>query len=109
MMAKPARNFEAVVASANALASGAVVYRTAEGSWSPHFKDALIARSKSEAEALLAAADGDVKATLIVELALIEVALEEGVAPRPRSLRERIRAEGPTVPIPQDPQPVIRT
>ncbi len=99
-MAKPAKNFEAVVATANALATGVVVYRQGDGSWSPRFADAFIARSKPEADALMIAAERDVVATLVVDLALIEVASDAQGTIRPRTLRERIRAEGPTVPLP---------
>lgn len=103
-MAKPARNFEAVALTANQLASGAVVYRTATGAWSEDFSSAVIARSQVEAEALLAAGLHDVGHNLVVEAALIELAAsQEGMA-MPRSLRERIRASGPTVAYAKAPQ-----
>lgn len=103
-MAKPAKDFSAVVATANALASGAVVYRAADGQWSHALSDAHVARSKHDADILLQAGEGDVANRIVVDLALIEVESDGSGMIRPRTLRERIRAEGPTIPIPVDHQ-----
>ena len=103
-MAKPAKNFEAVVATANALKSGAVVYRTKDGSWVRELAQAAIARSKEEADQLMAAAERDVVATLVIDLALIEVTHSTTGHVQARTLRERIRAEGPSVAFPTGPK-----
>lgn len=96
-MAKPAKNFDAVVATANDLTSGAVVYRKADGAWSTFVSDAFVARSKEEAEALLQDGMADVAQNRVVEIVLIEVDFTADGKPVPRTLRERIRAAGPSV------------
>ncbi len=65
------------------------------GTWSPSIDDALLV-ADDEAEALLAAAQAGPPPLPAVAPALIEAAAEGGHI-RPASLRERIRAYGPTV------------
>ena len=80
--------------TANRLTDGAPVYRTGDG-WS---KDIAKARLVPEAgaEALLAEAQSGPRPLPVVAPYLIEAADEAGRV-RPVSLRERIRAFGPTV------------
>lgn len=80
--------------TANRLRDGAVVYRTGD-SWSPDIAGSRLA-APSEAEALLAAATAGPKPLPVVAPYLIDAEVESG-AVRPLSLRERIRAGGPTV------------
>ena len=82
------------VVTANRLRDGAVVYCSATG-WTIALADARLADG-AEADALLAAAQAAPKPLPVVAPYLIEVAVTDGV-PRPLSLRERIRAAGPTV------------
>jgi Protein of unknown function (DUF2849) len=80
--------------TANRLRDGVPVYRTGDG-WSPAIADArLLAQGEGEG-ALEAAASGP-KPLPVVAPYLIEAALEYGVL-RPVTLRERIRAFGPTI------------
>ena len=98
-MAKQPKPFAPVIASGNDLRSGQVVYRAPSGRWTPTIADAEIAADRAAADALLAHARAEHDAAIVLEPALIEVA-RDGNAVRPASLRERIRAAGPTVPLP---------
>ncbi len=84
------------VVSANRLADGAVVYFGFDSSWSGQLKEAKVFAGKDEAEAQLSAARNDAGRNLIVDACLVEVAeTETGV--RAITLRESIRAQGPTI------------
>lgn len=91
--AKGAR-FQAV--TANRLGDGEVVYLNAQADWVEDFAAAAIADGPDAAEALLARAmPGDFELT-VLEPYLFEV-LENHGAFKPASVRETIRAAGPTV------------
>lgn len=84
------------IITANRLADGDVVYRTAAGDWVRDVNAAEVLDEparKAEAEAAAAA---DVKASKVLDLATITVEVSEGRVV-PKRLRERIRAFGPTV------------
>lgn len=91
-MAKAPKPFKPVVVTANHLRSGAVLFRDASGGWTIRIADAWVAETFEEAEALLVQAKADAVA---VDPVLIDVIVIDG-APEPTSLRERIRASGPT-------------
>ncbi len=97
-MVKAAKPFRPVVATANDLRSGTVVYRTHDGKWGRHSSLAEIADTQEAAGRLLARAKADHDANIVVEPVLIEV--DGG---RPTGLRERIRDTGPTVVLPGPP------
>jgi hypothetical protein len=90
-MAEPAVKH---LVTANRLRDGIPVYRTGDG-WSPAIADARLV-PESESKALLAAAEDEPKPQTVVTPYLIE-AVEEGGTVRPVTLRERIRATGPTI------------
>ena len=96
--------------SANRLADGIVVYAGHDGSWVERFAEARIFLRKPEADTGLLAAQNDVRRNLIVEPCLIEVCEKPGGL-RPLTLREAIRAQGPTIdflpraPVPCDAKP----
>ncbi len=94
-MVKAAKPFRPVVATANDLRSGAVVYRDRDGKWVKHASLAEIAGTQDAADLLLARAKADHDANIVVEPVLIEV--DGG---KPTSLRERIRDTGPTIVLP---------
>lgn len=100
-MAKAPRPFQPVVATGNALRSGDVVFRTVAGEWSRDVAQAQVALDAEAAARLQAATDADVQANLVVDTALIAVA-QDGGAIIPVALRERIRAQGPTIELPVD-------
>lgn len=96
-MKRAAKGHALQVATANALRSGSVVFRTADGDWSVDIADAVLAESAGEGDALLAGSARDVAADLIVEPYLVDVDRVDGGL-RPLLLRERIRAlRGPTI------------
>ena len=95
-MAKPPKPFRPVVATANDLRTGAVVFRGRDGRWTREFAAAETAEDPEAAAALLARARADHDACVVVEPALIEIVREDGFR-RPAALKERIRAAGPTV------------
>jgi len=86
-----------VVVTANRLADGAVIYRTAAGQWTANLTAAAVVTTSEAAKALLAGAGAD--AVKIVDAYVAPVELVDG-RPRPGNLRERIRAAGPTFPLP---------
>ncbi len=75
--------------TANRLRDGGVVYYTAQDTWADDFAEAAICQSGQAADDLLAAAN---KHTAIIDIYLFDVADNQ-----PSSVRERIRAQGPTV------------
>jgi hypothetical protein len=90
------RRMSAVLHSvtANRLADGAVVFRRQDGGWSLRVEEALML-PEAPAQVLLAAAERDAAAAIVVAPYLIEVAGVDGKA-EPVGYRERIRAYGPS-------------
>ncbi len=86
----------AKVISANRLSDGIVVYGGRDGSWSERLSHAKAFASKVEAEAGLLVAQNDEKANLVVEPVVVEVTENAGEL-RAVTLREAIRARGPTI------------
>ncbi|MGH6850853.1 MAG: DUF2849 domain-containing protein, partial [Methylocella sp.] len=84
------------VISANRLADGIVVYAGRDGDWFERLPQAKIFADKAAAEAGLLFAQNDAKRNLVVEPVLVEVT-EDVSGPRAVSLREAIRARGPTI------------
>lgn len=97
-MLKP-RPFKPVVATANTLATGQVVFLSRAGVWTPDLSAAAPADTPEAAAALQAAGDRAIAQNEIVDLALVPVA-RDGDALRLVDLRERIRATGPTIATP---------
>jgi Protein of unknown function (DUF2849) len=89
-----------VVITANRLADGAVVYRTADGGWSNELAAAAVVTSAPVASELLTAAAADRLRAVDVYVAPVRLTAERGVLPG--NLRERIRAGGPTVALPSE-------
>jgi hypothetical protein len=88
--------FTPVVATANDLRSGAVVFLAAAATWTGDIAQAVVADDPHAAAALLDAAQRDHLACRVVEPVLIEIRRVAGRI-EPASLRERIRADGPTI------------
>jgi hypothetical protein len=75
-----------------------VVYFTAGKGWSEVFSEGAVWNDKESAEAALTESKESVKARIVVEPYLFDVAMTEA-GPKPTSARERIRADHkPTVP-----------
>lgn len=94
-MSRDPQDGERVVVSANALRSGAVVYRRTDGDWTSDLDTAAAAETPAAADALLRAAGEDAGRGLVVDPILVAVD-RIGDETRPRRLRDRIRAEGPS-------------
>lgn len=84
------------IISANRLSDGIVVYLTGSG-WVVSIGAAAILNAEDAIDAGLATAKRAVANREIVDVAAIDVTLDENSAPVPVRLRERIRAFGPTV------------
>jgi hypothetical protein len=82
--------------TANRLRDGVPVYRTADGGWSTDLAVSGPLATAEEAEAIAAAAGAVNGKDAVVGAYAITIEID-GAAVRPTSLRERIRAEGPTV------------
>jgi hypothetical protein len=82
--------------TANRLRDGVPVYRIADGGWSTDLAASAQLATAGEAEAIAAAADAVNGADAVVGAYAITIAID-GATVRPTSLRERIRADGPTV------------
>jgi hypothetical protein len=87
-----------VVVTANRLGDGAVVYRTAQGSWTGDLAGAAVVTTAPAATELLAAALADKLRAVDAYVAPVELTAEQSVVPG--NLRERIRLNGPTIPLP---------
>jgi hypothetical protein len=82
--------------TANRLHDGAVVFRSETGSWSTRLSDAAVAADPTVAAQLLAGAERDAANAVVVGPYLFAVTRKDG-ALQAATLRERIRAAGPTV------------
>lgn len=82
--------------TANRLTDGIVVFLAEGNHWSERSGEAQIARDQTAADALLATAEVDVTRRIVVAPYLIEMT-ETPAGWVPGSLRERIRAAGPTI------------
>lgn len=82
------------VISANRLTDGAVVYRTAAGGWTPEIGAA--ARLEADDDDALARARADEAVNLVVDVVRVETRADTSGL-HAVTLRERIRATGPTV------------
>jgi Protein of unknown function (DUF2849) len=78
------------------LRDGEVVWRAADGHWVERFDDSEVLSVREAADAALEAAQADEKARIVIAPYLFQVVEEDG-HPVPMSVRERIRAKGPTV------------
>ena len=81
--------------TANRLRDGVPVYRTAEGDWAIEIDEASLV-PEAESEALLAASQAGPPPLPVVAPYVIE-ASRDGAKVEPSTLREQIRASGPTV------------
>ena len=92
--AKGAR-FQAL--TANRLTDGEVVYFTADNQWAENFSQADIAEGPEAAEALLSRGTPANVEAHVLGVYLFEVVATEDHRFAPASVRENIRAKGPTI------------
>jgi hypothetical protein len=88
-----------VVITANRLADGAVVHRTASGKWRESLSEAQVLWSTDDAQKALKAAQGDSLKAVGPYVAPIQTG---EAAPQPGNMREFIRSSGPTFVLPSD-------
>ena len=84
------------VVTGNRLGDGLVVFLTDDGGWSTDIAASRILATPDEVKEAEAYGKAQHDAQIVVEPYVIDVDVAEGV-PTPMRLRERIRAEGPTV------------
>ncbi|MDF1609014.1 DUF2849 domain-containing protein [Hoeflea sp. YIM 152468] len=89
-------SFKTKVLTANRLTDGISVWLGANGEWVFSLKDAFLARHDEAVAALTAAGDQAQADNRVVDVSVIEIE-ETPCGPRPYRLRERIRADGPTI------------
>ncbi len=87
-----------VVITANRLGDGAVIYRTADASWSSRLDAAAVVTTAAAASELLAAAVADDVGAVGAYVAAVQLDREGHVLPA--NLRETIRYRGPTIELP---------
>lgn len=87
--------FSNKILTGNRLRNGETVYYTRGGDWSPYVSVAKIAETQEEADSLTKIGAAAYAANKIIDVAVIDV--DAGAAVRPTHIREKIRAQGPTV------------
>ncbi len=83
------------ILTGNRLRNGETVYYTGGGDWSVYVAQAKVAETQEEADSLTKIGAAAYAANLIIDVAVIDV--DEGHGVRPTQIREKIRAQGPTV------------
>lgn len=84
------------VLTANRLGDGIAVWLDANGRWTEKLQDAFVARHAEAVEALESAGRSAFASNIVLDVNVIDVEEKNGQL-RPLRLRERIRAEGPTI------------
>lgn len=84
------------VLTANRLADGVAVWLNAAGQWTTSLQEAIVARHAEAVEALEQIGKQSYADNEVVDVNVVEVKETDGVI-WPLRLRERIRAEGPTM------------
>lgn len=85
------------VLTANRLADGISVWLDAAGNWNESLQEAFVARHKEAVDALEATGKQAFADNKVVDVNVVDVEEVNGVL-RPLRMRERIRAEGPSIP-----------
>ena len=84
------------VLTANRLSDGVSVWLDASGNWNEQLQDAFVARHKEAVDALEATGRQAFADNKVVDVNVVDVEDLGGVL-RPLRMRERIRAEGPSI------------
>ncbi len=84
------------VLTANRLSDGIAVWLDANGHWVEDLQDAIVARHAEAVASLEAIGKRDFAENRVVDVAVVEVQEQDGKL-WPLRLRERIRAQGPTM------------
>ena len=84
------------VLTANRLSDGISVWLGADGEWTVTLQDAFLARHEDAVTAITSAGDQALADNRVIDVNVIDIE-ETASGPRPFRLRERIRADGPTI------------
>ncbi|MGK6313818.1 DUF2849 domain-containing protein [Neorhizobium sp. DT-125] len=84
------------VLTANRLSDGIAVWLDANGRWVENLQDAIVARHAEAVASLEAIGKRDFAENRVVDVAVVDVQEQDGKL-WPIRLRERIRAQGPTM------------
>lgn len=82
--------------TANLLCSGAAVYLTPYKTWSPRFGDAALFRTAEDVADAVAFGEAEVEARVVLDPYAFDCT-QDGDRVAPKSVREVIRADGPSV------------
>ena len=96
MTRKSKKNWQPQVLTANLLVGGDVVYWCEDETWVQELKDAYVFDTDVKIESALASAEAAVEARKILDPYLFSVSVDDGTI-HASSVREQIRAAGPTV------------
>lgn len=96
MAGKSNKTLPPQVLTANQLFDGDVVYWREDGAWAQDLQEAFIFEAGAGIEAALLRAEADVEASKILDPYMFAVSIDGGII-HPSSVRETIRAKGPTV------------
>jgi hypothetical protein len=97
------------IISANRLSDGLVVYFAAEGTWTLDIAGAKSFATEAELDAGLKFAKSDEKRNLVVDPFAVAVEAAGAKAVAPLSLRNAIRAKGPTIAYLPQPEQSLRS
>ena len=84
------------VVTASRLRDGRAVYLTAGGTWSEKIAGSLVSTSDDDNAAMMATAQDAADTQYVIDPYLVDVTLDDAL-PRPVTIREQIRANGPTI------------
>lgn len=96
MAGKTKKPYVPQVLTANLVVDGEVVYWREDGSWTLELKNAFVCEAADAEAKGLSSADKAVAEQKIMDPYLFAVSLDDGEI-SPSSVREKIRAKGPTV------------
>jgi hypothetical protein len=96
-MFKAAKAGPAKIITANRLGDGLVVFLDADGNWPLDIAKARVLQDGADFDGALIYAKAQHDARVIVEPYAVDVEVNAEGVPSPVRLREKIRAEGPTV------------
>ncbi len=96
-MFKAAKAGPAKIITANRLGDGLVVFLDADGNWPLEIASARVLQDGPDFDGALIYAKAQHDARIIVEPYAVDVEVSAEGVPAPVRLREKIRAEGPTV------------
>ena len=93
--------YDAHIVTANDLRLGNVVYLNGSGEWTESLADAAVVSGDVDDRTF--SKEMQVQRNLVVDPYLLEVSVENGTL-RPKKLRERLRAQGPSIQLNMSPK-----